>query len=291
MTEDDLVICDGEGPVASAGVMGGGDSEIAAGHDARAARVRVLRSARGATSRAAARAAHRVEPSLRARRGLGRHGVGPRARRVAHVQARRGGRGRRVAHLRGAGHPANDVTLRHEKVAGWLGVDIPHGDGHATSGRLGFACARPSRAWTSGRCRAFVRTCRARSTWSRRSRACAASTPSRPRCRPSEPTRDEGPRQLLARRARGAGVAMGLSEAITPGLRVAVRPRGRGRRRPEVTLQNPLGERGQRHAHQPAPGAPAGPSGTRSATASATRGSSRWGPRSWLRTSRTRSCP
>ena len=85
-------ICDRERPQALAGVMGGGDSEVTRGHDARAARVRALPALQRAPHVQAPRAAHRGVAPLRARRGRGRGAAGAGSRRAAHRGA--GGRHR-----------------------------------------------------------------------------------------------------------------------------------------------------------------------------------------------------
>jgi phenylalanyl-tRNA synthetase beta chain len=90
LVADDLLICDGGGPVALAGVMGGADSEINAGTKrVLPLRVRLVRAPRRPSDGAPARDAHRVEPSLRARRRPGRRGTRARPSGRTYDDARR----------------------------------------------------------------------------------------------------------------------------------------------------------------------------------------------------------
>jgi phenylalanyl-tRNA synthetase beta chain len=127
LVEDDLVIADGEGAVALAGVMGGGESEI-----------------------------------------------GPTTRRVLLECAYFEPRGVRRAARRGRSSASGSSRRR----------PAPRSRSWASS-RARSPKARLAPGPKSGRCRAFVPTCRVRSISSKSSRAFAASARSRPSCRRS----------------------------------------------------------------------------------------------------------
>ena len=251
LVEDDLVICDGDGPVALAGVMGGGDSEI--GPSTR----RVLLECAYFEPRGVRRASRRhglhTESSHRFERGVDWDDT-------AAVLARAG---RLVAELAGAtaAGPAEvlvatplsrrTVALRRDRVRATLGLAIEAAEARGILSRLGFsrreqgdAAAAESHepvddVWEVPTFRPDVSREVDLIEEVARVRGFDAIPAELPAIRPS---RDAGPRQALARRAREAGVAMGLSEAITYSF---VAPRDLaavGAPAAAVTLRNPMSE-------------------------------------------------
>ena len=253
LSDDDLVICDGGGPVALAGVMGGQSSEITA------ATTRVLLECAYFEPRGVRRASRRhglhTESSHRFERGVdwadtpwvlaraaslastlaGGVAVGPPRVVEARAQARR------------------SVTLRHERVGAQLGVAVAHEETLAILGRLGFELrgSQPGmEVWQVPSFRPDVSREIDLIEEVARVRGFDAIPATMPAICAS---RDAGPREALARRARNAGVALGLNEAITLSfvsprdLQAAFAPPA------VVTLQNPLGERGtvMRTSHLP----------------------------------------
>lgn len=244
LTDDDLVICDGEGPVALAGVMGGGNSEIAAGTK------RVLIESAYFDARGVRRAARRhglhTESSHRFERGVDWGDTSWVLARAAGLVAKlAAGTPLEKARIFEARALARrSVTLRHERIGGLLGVDVPHGDAAATLGRLGFACraSQPGMdVWEVPSHRPDVSREVDLVEEIARVRGFDAIPAELPAFKPS---RDAGPIQALAKRARDAGVAMGLSEAITYAFAVTSELEAVGAPAAAVTVQNPLGERG-----------------------------------------------
>jgi len=244
LTVDDLVICDGEGPVALAGVMGGGNSEIAAGT------TRVLLECAYFDARGVRRAARRhglhTESSHRFERGVDWGDTQWVLARAAGLVAKLAG-GTPLENVRifeARALARRSVTLRHARIGGLLGVDVPHGDAAATLGRLGFACraSQPGLdVWEVPSHRPDV----SREVDLVEEVARTIGFDAIPATLPAfKPSRDAGPIQALAKRARDAGVAMGLSEAITHSFAVASELDAIGAPAPVVTLRNPLGERG-----------------------------------------------
>lgn len=244
LTDDDLVICDGEGPVALAGVMGGGNSEIAA-ETARVLIECAYFDARG-VRRAARRHGLHTESSHRFERGVDWGDTSWVLARAASLVAKLAGgtplEKTRIFEARALAR--RSVTLRHARIGGLLGVDVPHGDAAATLGRLGFACraSQPGMdVWEVPSHRPDVSREVDLVEEVARVRGFDAIPAELPAFKPS---RDAGPIQALAKRARDAGVAMGLSEAITYAFAVPSELQAVGAPAPVVTVQNPLGERG-----------------------------------------------
>jgi phenylalanyl-tRNA synthetase beta chain len=244
LTEDDLVICDGEGPVALAGVMGGGNSEIAAGT------TRVLIECAYFDARGVRRAARRhglhTESSHRFERGVDWGDTNWVLARAAELVVKLAGgtplESVRIFEARALAR--RSVTLRHARIGGLLGVDVPQGDAAATLGRLGFACraSQPGMdVWEVPSHRPDVSREVDLVEEVARTRGFDAIPSTLPAFKPS---RDAGPIQALAKRARDVGVAMGLSEAITYSFAVPSELEALGAPAPVVTLRNPLGDRG-----------------------------------------------
>lgn len=244
LTADDLVICDGEGPVGLAGVMGGGNSEITDGT------TRVLLECAYFDPRGVRRAARRhglhTEASHRFERGVDWGDTAwVLARATSLVSKLAGGvavRAPRVFEAQALSR--RTVTLRHERVTASLGVHVPHGDSLAILDRLGFGrrASQPGMdVWEVPSFRPDV----SREIDLVEEVARVRGFDAIPATLPAIcATRDAGPREGLARRARNAGVALGLSEAVTLAFasprdleQVFAPPVA-------VTLQNPLGERG-----------------------------------------------
>ncbi len=250
LVEDDLVICDADGPVALAGVMGGGESEIAATTQ------RVLVECAYFDPRGIRRTSRRhnlhTESSHRFERGVDWGDTGA-------VLARAGSLLSTLADAVTAG-PAEvtaakplarrTVSLRHDRVSELLGVHVDPGETRGILGRLGFE-RRPAPdsggagesssvdVWEAPSFRPDVSREVDLVEEVARLRGYDAIPTKLPAIQPS---RDAAPRQAVARRARQAGVAMGLSEVITYSF---VNPRDLtlvGAPAPAVTLLNPMSE-------------------------------------------------
>jgi phenylalanyl-tRNA synthetase beta chain len=249
LVADDLVICDGEGPVALAGVMGGGDSEIAA------ATQRVLLECAYFDPRGIRRSARRhglhTESSHRFERGVdwgdSRSAL---ARATAMIASLAGGTAiQRASFVEARPLVRPRVALRHARLTALLGVDTNPEVVRATLTRLGFEPV--VQVGGAGESEAVV------DTWEvptfrpdvarevdlieevARVRGLDAIPTTLPAIRPS---RDAAPRAGLTRRAREAGVALGLSEAMTYAFVNPHELEWVGAPSPAVVLRNPLSE-------------------------------------------------
>lgn len=249
LVADDLLICDGEGPVALAGIMGGASSEIQA--DTKRVLFEVAWFDPRGVRRTARRHGMHTESSHRFERGVDPgdvaqvldHAVGltlalaggtPAAGRI-HVQGARSESTPTPPERRA-------LTLRAHRLADLLGVDIPFGEAVSILDRLG--CTIVTKDGTS--CDVLVPT--HRPDLGRevdlveeviRVRGMDVVPAQLPAIRAS---RDVGGREELARRARDAAVSIGLSEAITYAFTSARALDVLGAPKPTVLLQNPLGE-------------------------------------------------
>jgi phenylalanyl-tRNA synthetase beta chain len=215
---DDLVICDGDGPVALAGVMGGGDSEITA------ATQRVLLECAYFEPRGIRRTARRhglhTESSHRFERGVDWGDTrAALARAVSLVSRLSGATALERSHVFEARALARrTVSVRHDRLRRLLGAPVDAGVVRATLHRLGFALkSTPTPeadvdTWEVPSFRPDV----SREVDLIEEAARTIGMDAIPTVLPAiRPSRDEGPREALARRARAAGVALGLSEAMT----------------------------------------------------------------------------
>ena len=258
LTDDDLVICDAEGPVALAGVMGGGESEITA--ETR----RVLLECAYFEPRGIRRAARRhglhTESSHRFERGVDwgdTHAALARASSLVSGLAEGVARATRVVEARPLAQ--RSVVLRQERLDGLLGASVDPEEARGILTRLGFVSRDvpdPQRSSSPEASSPPVQASR-REAWSvpsfrpdvarevdlieevARVRGYDAIPTTLPSIRPS---RDAAPRESVARRARAAAVAMGLSEAITYSF---VSPRDLailGAPEAAVVLRNPMSE-------------------------------------------------
>ncbi|MFW6050204.1 MAG: phenylalanine--tRNA ligase subunit beta [Myxococcota bacterium] len=127
-TGDDLLICDGEGPVAVAGVMGGENSEI--GDDTTDVLIECAYFDPRSVRRTARRLGMHTDASHRFERGVDPGAVPRVLARAADLLARLGGGrafGRAVdAHPQPA--PPKRVRVRPSRVSALLGADVPRGD-------------------------------------------------------------------------------------------------------------------------------------------------------------------
>lgn len=249
LVADDLVICDGaEGggkPVALAGVMGAGNSEI---DDAT---TRVLFECAWFEPRGVRRTARRhglhTESSHRFERGVDRGSVRPALERAAALTLDLAGGAAADGVLDVLSRPyvPRRVFFRAAKIADVLGVEVDHGEAAALLRRLGCEVApwsgEGARATTEvvlpshrpdlsievdlveeiGRCRGYD--------------AIPAIVPTIP----AQPARYDG---WLERRARHAARELGLSETISYSFTSPRELAAVGAPEAAVLLQNPLGE-------------------------------------------------
>ncbi len=237
LTDDDLAICDGEGPVALAGVMGGGESEITAQTE------RVLLECAYFDPRGVRRAARRhglhTESSHRFERGVDwgdTRAALAKARSLVTKLAEGTTRAARIVEARPLAH--RSVSLRQERLDGLLGAPVDPQEAHGILTRLGFE-PREGGVWRVPSFRPDVAREVDLIEEVARVRGYDAIPTTLPALRPS---RDAAPREALARRARAAAVAIGLSEAITyafvsPGDLAAA-----GAPEAAVVLRNPMSE-------------------------------------------------
>jgi len=242
LSEDDLVICDGEGPVALAGVIGGTQSGIGATTD------RVLLECAyfdpPGIRRAARRHGIHTESSHRFERGVDwsdtRAALDRAVSLVAALARATPLKSARIVEARPLARRA--VTLRHERLCALAGAQVDRGEADGILRRLGFQRRSHQPAVDAWEVPSF------RPDVSRevdlieevaRVRGLERIPTTLPAIRPS---RDAGPRESLARRARRAAVGLGLSEAMTYAF---VSPRDLeavGAPAPAVVLRNPLTE-------------------------------------------------
>jgi phenylalanyl-tRNA synthetase beta chain len=242
LAEDDLVICDVNGPVALAGVMGGQGTEI------RADTKRVLIECAYFEPRGVRRASRRhglhTESSHRFERGVDR-GDAPDvlAHAAALIVELAGGAGVPGAIHRMA-EPARPraVPLRSSRLDMLLGVEVPFAEALAILYRLGFEVERSA---DDGTATLVVPTFRPDVSREvdlieevARVRGLDLIPAVLPAIRP-QPPRDTG---VLEATARRAAVSLGLSEAVTYGFISAAELEAVGAPPSPVKLENPLSE-------------------------------------------------
>ncbi len=138
LTTDDLVICDGSGPTALAGVMGGADSEI------RETTKDVLLECAYFTPRGIRRSARRfglhTESSHRFERGTDFGDIALVLARAQYLLCElAGGKSvRGLIHLEGDPTPLPSIELRSSRLDQLLGVGVPFKEATRTLQRLGF---------------------------------------------------------------------------------------------------------------------------------------------------------
>jgi phenylalanyl-tRNA synthetase beta chain len=239
---DDLVVCDADGPVALAGVMGGSRSEIGPSTK------RVLLECAYFDPRAVRRAARRhglhTESSHRFERGVDWGDTRQVLDRASSLLATLAGgtplEQARISEARALAR--RTVTLRHARLEALLGTPVDRASAQAVLQRLGFSrrASQPEHdVWEAPSFRPDV----AREVDLIEEVARVRGLDEIPTTLPAvHPSRDAGPHESLARRARRAAVGMGLSEAITYSF---VDPRdlsSLGAPPPVVRLRNPIGE-------------------------------------------------
>ena len=240
LSRDDLVICDAEGPLAIAGVIGGATSEISPSTS------RVLFECAYFDPRGVRRAARRhglhTESSHRFERGIDWGDTRAALARATTLASE-------VAGATVFGQPRvfearaltrTTVALRQERLRALLGADVKPGDAHAVLDRLGFVCRATHsgvESWEVPSHRPDVSRDVDLIEEVARVRGFDTIPAELPAIRPSC---DAGPREAVLRRARQAAVAMGLSEAITYGFVAAADMKSVGAPPPTVVLRNPL---------------------------------------------------
>ena len=249
LVNDDLLICDGEGPVALAGIMGGASSEIQA--DTKHVLFEVAWFDPRGVRRTARRHGMHTESSHRFERGVDPGDVAQVLEDAVRMTLSLAG-GKRAAgriHVQGtrtAEQPTaperRALTLRAHRLRDLLGIDVPFAEAVATLQRLGCEVTRQDDA----SCDVIVPT--HRPDLGRevdlveeviRVRGMDTVPAQLPAIRAS---RDVGGREELMRRARDAASSLGLSEAITYAFTSARALEALGAPRPTVVLKNPLGE-------------------------------------------------
>ena len=239
-SSDDLVICDGAGPVALAGVIGGESSEIK--HTTR----RILLECAYFEPRGVRRAARRhglhTESSHRFERGVDWSDTRAALDRALALVVELCG-----AEAVGAPYVVEArplvrvrVPLRQERLEALTGVEIAPATAAAILQRLGFqrlSSHSAGETWEVPGHRPDVSREVDLIEEVARVRGYDAIEPQLPAVRPS---RDMAPRDAFARNARGAAVSMGLSEAITFSFVASSDLERVGAPAPSVSLRNPL---------------------------------------------------
>jgi len=242
---DDLVIADGEGPTALAGVMGGLDSEI------RASTRRVLLECAAFSPRGVRRTGRRhglhTESSHRFERGIDFGAVSQVLERAKTLLAELAS-GRVVEgaiHARGPAPELPRITLRSSRLDGLMGAPVPFDEATSILERLGFPITGRSGAGTAATVEVQAVSFRP----DVRREADLIEEVARVRGLDLVPTRlpsvtPAPPRATgeIERRVLDAAVSLGLSEALTLAF---VSPADLARLRAPaatVVLKNPLGE-------------------------------------------------
>ena len=256
LAADDLVICDGEGPVALAGVMGGADSEITP-----TTRRVLLECAyfdpRG-VRRAARRHALHTESSHRFERGVDWGDTRAALARAAQLIAKvaKGTAVQPVVVIEAQPLARRTIALRQGRLSALLGLEVKQEEVRGILDRLGFARRAPQPEGAPAASRPpgvpsqddrwevpSFRPDVSREVDLIEEVGRVHGYDAIPTVLPAvRPSRDAAPREGLARRARLAAVGMGLSEAITyafvsPGDLAAV-----GAPPAAVVLKNPMSE-------------------------------------------------
>ncbi len=245
LTADDLVICDGEGPVALAGVMGGGNSEISA------TTKRILLECAFFDARGVRRTARRhgihTESSHRFERGVD-HGDTARAlARAAELTRELAGGTVAKGALVVVAQPIPQVktSLRVARMNQLLGVSVSADEATGVLTRLGFDVTGTG-SGDGAVLEAAVPTHRPDITREvdlieevARVRGMEAIPTRLPALRPP---REPSAREELLRRARRAAVELGLSEALLYGFVSRRALEQIGAPEPTVVLKNPLTE-------------------------------------------------
>ena len=249
LVADDLLICDGEGPVALAGIMGGASSEIQP--DTKRVLFEVAWFEPRGIRRSGRRHGMHTESSHRFERGVDPGDVAQVLEHATSLTLSLAGgkaaRGRiHVQGTRTAAEPTPPqrrvLTLRARRLPELLGIDVPFADAVSILERLGCDVTKKDDASVT------VNVPTHRPDLGRevdlveeviRVRGMDAVPAQLPAIRAS---RDVGGREELARRARDAAVAVGLSEAITYGFTSARALEVLSAPKPTVLLKNPLGE-------------------------------------------------
>lgn len=246
---DDLLICDAEGPVALAGIMGGANSEIQP--DTKRVLFEVAWFDPRGVRRTARRHGMHTESSHRFERGVDPGDVARVLDRAVALTVQLAGgqatKGR--IHVQGArisGEPLaperKAIRLRGHRIEDLLGIQVPFTEALGILERLGCEVPKnegsaadvlvPSHRPDLGREVDLVEEVA-------RVRGIDAVPAQLPAIRAS---RDVGGREELARRAREAAVALGLSEAITYGFTSTRVLEALAAPKPTVVLENPLTE-------------------------------------------------
>jgi phenylalanyl-tRNA synthetase beta chain len=240
LTEDDLVIADGEGPVALAGIMGGSTSEI------RASTKRVVLECAYFEARGVRRAARRhglhTESSHRFERGVDRGDLPDALTRATSLLTQLAGGAAVPGILHAIGTPVKNtvVRLRFSRLDQLLGTPVPHAEAEGILSRLGCVLLssldgvlelsipthRPDLAREVDLIEEVARV-----------RGMDAIPTTLPRVLRSK---DEAPREAILRRARAAGVELGLSEAITYSFVSRKELEALSAPLPAVVIKNPL---------------------------------------------------
>jgi phenylalanyl-tRNA synthetase beta chain len=245
LQHDDLVVCDGDGPVALAGVMGGGESEIAGGTQ------RVLLECAYFEPRGVRRTARRhglhTESSHRFERGVDWGDTRLALARAVSMVARLSGAAAVDKTLMNEAQPLarRTVSLRHGRLSRLLGIRIDPAVLRGTLHRLGFVLrSKPTPdadtdTWEVPSFRPDVSREVDLIEEAARTMGMDAIPTELP---PIHPSRDRGPVEALARRAREAAVRLGLSEAMTYAFVGAKDLEAVGAPPASVVLRNPLTE-------------------------------------------------
>lgn len=245
LDRDDLVICDGDGPTALAGVMGGQRSEI------RRETKRVLLECAYFTPRGIRRTSRRhglsTESSFRFERGVDFGGV-PRVLDRARFLLSRlasGAASPDSVIARGNVPAVPEIRLRSSRLDALLGIHVPFAEATAVLDRLGFSTGRVQDG--EGGPSAMVRGASFRPDIAReidlieevaRIRGLDGIPTVLPKILPAPP-RETG---KLERRTLAAAAALGLSEAVTYSFVAEAELQKLGAPPPVVVIKNPLAE-------------------------------------------------